>query len=222
MINLQQFTIIYGHYGCGKTNFSINLALQAAKEHKQVILADLDIVNPYFRTHDYKEFLAKQGINVIAPRFAGTNLDVPSLPPEIVSVFSNRQNYVIIDVGGDDAGAKALSRFSEKINANPDVAVYYVINKYRNLTQTPQEASELLREIEAASRVRATAIVNNSHLQMYTNEETILQSLDFANETSKLLELPLIATTAPKKLQEQLSDKIKDLYPIDIFVKPPF
>lgn len=218
---LKKLTIVYGHYGSGKTNFSINLALDFAKKAKTVLI-DLDIVNPYFRSSDYKNLLADKGIDVIAPNFAGTTLDLPSLPPQIGTVLENDDKYVIVDVGGDDAGAFALGRFSASINNREDKEILYLVNKYRVQTAKPQEAVEILREIEKASRVKATAIINNSHLQQFTDEDTVLRSTEYAEDVSRLVKLPVLATTAPKEIAKTLEEKVKNIYPVDIIVKPPF
>ena len=87
MLQLNKLTIIYGHYGCGKTNLSINLALDLARQGKRVTLVDLDIVNPYFRSSDYTPMLREKGIKVVAPQFAGTNLDLPSYPQKFTRRF---------------------------------------------------------------------------------------------------------------------------------------
>lgn len=217
-----KFTIIYGHYGCGKTNLSLNLALSLAKGNNKVTLVDLDIVNPYFRSGDYKELLSKYDIKVICPQSLGTTLDSPFLSAEIYSVFNDDGRYVIIDVGGDDAGAFALGRFSKNIQRLKDYNAYYVINKFRALTSTPQEAAELLSEVEAASRIKATAIVNNSHLQGLTTAEDILSSLQYAKQTAKLLKLPVAFTTVPQFLAVELSERIENVFPVEVIVKPPF
>lgn len=219
---LSRFIIVCGHYGCGKTNFSLNLASDLAKKGGKVTLIDLDIVNPYFRSSDYGPLLEAKGIRLIAPVFAHSNVDIPSLPTEIYSVFTQKEGIVIFDVGGDDAGATALGRFSAHIRAIPDYRMLYLINKYRPLTTDSCEAVGLLHEIEAASRLRATEVVNNSHLQGLTAEEDILSALPYAEETAKKLNLPLSMTTAPRALAEKLTDRVKNLYPIDIYVKPPW
>lgn len=141
MFKCKKFTIIYGHYGCGKTNLSLNLALMLAREGNPVTLVDLDIVNPYFRSSDYKGLFEGLDVEVVSPQFAGTNLDLPSLPAEIYSVFNQAGRYVIMDIGGDDAGAYALGRFAGQIESLADYEAYYVVNKYRALTQSPQEAA---------------------------------------------------------------------------------
>ncbi|NLL46084.1 MAG: ParA family protein [Clostridiales bacterium] len=218
MPSIKRFTIICGHYGCGKTNLSLNLAIDAARRGEKVTLVDMDIVNPYFRSSEYLPLLNEYGITMIAPSFANTTLDTPSLSPEIFRIFDT-EDRVIIDAGGDDVGATALGSFSAKIKQlNYDML--YVINRYRPLASEAETASAILREIERASRLSATGIVNNSHLKQYTGPETILGSMDFARETAAALNLPLRFTTAPREIAGQID--IERIYPIDIYVKTPW
>lgn len=220
MINFKHLTIVLGHYGCGKTNLSLNIALDLASRGKSVTIADLDVVNPYFRTGDYKELLEKKGIKVVAPVFVSTNLDNPSLPASMDRIFEPSDEYVVVDVGGDDAGAYALGRYAKKINSYPDKDIFYVVNKFRSLTSTPQECGEILYEIESASRIKATSVVNNSHLQQLTTTDDILSSLPFAEKTANILNLPLAFTTAPKEIFSELN--LDSLYSVERIVKPPF
>ncbi|NTW28092.1 MAG: ParA family protein [Coriobacteriia bacterium] len=226
MPDIKRFTIVTGHYGCGKTNLSINLALDLAKEHGEVTLVDLDIVNPYFRSSDYAQMLAEQGVRVISPTFAGTTLETPSLSAAVYSAFESA-GAVIFDVGGDDAGATTLGRFSREIAAI-DFCMLYVVNRYRNLIATPAEAADLLAEIEAASHLQATAVVNNSHLRDETTAATVLDSIGYARETAGLLGLPLAFTTVPKRLAHEFSEVpgaatyIENAYPVGVYVRTPW
>lgn len=181
---------------------------------------DLDIVNPYFRTSDYIEELEKYNIKLIAPVFARTALDVPSLPPQIGSAINSGDDHVVIDAGGDEAGATALSQFSTLISETGSYDMLYVINKYRPLTDTPEKALSLLSEIESTSRLKASAIVNNSHIGEFTKAEDILNSVDYAESCAALAKLPLKCTTAPKALEHDLKGKIKNLFPVDIITGP--
>lgn len=206
-------TVICGHYGCGKTNLALNLALEAVgdgpatqgttvtqgtavTQGTTVTLVDLDIVNPYFRSSDYAAILKNKGVRLIAPVFAGTTLDTPTLPPEIQSVFTPEAGRVFIDAGGDDAGATALGGLSPGL-IKAGYELIYVINRYRVLSQTPEECAALLSEIEGAARLRASGIVNNSHLGVETKMEHVLDALDFAKRTAELTGLPLLYSTVP-------------------------
>ena len=211
-------TVVCGHYGTGKTNLSINLALDAARGGEKVTLIDMDVVNPYFRSSDYADILTREGIRVLGPNFANSNLDTPSLPASIGDAISDGER-VIIDVGGDDAGATALGVYSRKLaNSEPDVM--YVINRYRSQTTSAEEAVGILREIEGAARIRASCIVNNSHLKQHTTAETILDSVPFAEDVSEMTGLPIRFTTTPVGVD--LLNKIPNMYPIGVYVKAPW
>ena len=192
----KRITVVCGHYGCGKTNLTLNLALEAAGEGQPVTVVDLDIVNPYFRSSEYGELLGEKGVRLIAPVFANTTLDTPTLPPEIYSVFEPQAGRVFLDAGGDDAGVTALGGLHALLE-EAGYDMLYVINRYRVLSQTPEETAALLGEIQAASRLRATGLVNNSHLGVETTLETLERALPFARKTAELTHLPLLYSTAP-------------------------
>ena len=192
----KRITVVCGHYGCGKTNLTLNLALEAAGEGRPVTVVDLDIVNPYFRSSEYGELLGEKGVRLIAPVFANTTLDTPTLPPEIYSVFEPQAGRVFLDAGGDDAGVTALGGLHALLE-EAGYDMLYVINRYRVLSQTPEETAALLGEIQAASRLRATGLVNNSHLGVETTLETLERALPFARKTAELTHLPLLYSTAP-------------------------
>jgi len=191
-----RITVVCGHYGCGKTNLTLNLALEAAEGGQRVTVVDMDIVNPYFRSSEYGKLLGERGIRLIAPVFAGTTLDTPTLPPDIYSVFEPESGAVFIDAGGDDAGVTALGGLHSRLE-EAGYNMLYVVNRYRALSQTPEEAAALLGEIEAASRLKATGVVNNSHLGVETELETLLEALPFARKMAELVKLPLLYSTAP-------------------------
>ncbi len=215
---MKKITIITGHYGSGKTNLSVNLAMNAAQEGKSVAVVDLDIVNPYFRTADFKKLFEENGIRLIAPDFANTNLDVPSLQFDVEQLAAN-EDCLIIDVGGDDAGATALGRYAEALSVyKDDIDMLYVINQRRYLTSTPDEVTELMHEIEAAARMKHTAIVNNTNLGNETTAAIVEESLEFASETAEKAELPLMFTTCPEEYAELC--EIEDIFPVKVYVKP--
>ncbi len=217
-MNFKRISVITGHYGSGKTNTAVNLALKMASEGKKVTIVDLDIVNPYFRTADFKELFEGNNINAVLPQFANTNLDIPCLPGTINTVFDQKDSFVIIDVGGDDAGAIALGRFAKQI-VNDDYDFFYVVNSYRYLTATPEEALASLRDIEAAARIKATGIINNSNLGNQTDIEIIKSSLEFAENFSDISGLPIKLTCVNKKYIDKISVNAGEILPVDIFVK---
>ena len=222
----RKFNIICGHYGCGKSNYSINLALDMAKNGRKVMLVDLDLVNPYFLSSGYKEMLEENGIKVIAPLFANTNVETPALPADLNLMFETDMD-VVMDLGGDDAGAVVLGRYNPQLS-NINYEMIYLVNKYRNLTATVEDMVEIIKEIEAASRCKATKVLNNSHLKFETTFETIEDSLEYAKEVAEKLELPFVGSTIPKFLLEDdtVRDKVnsgkENFIPIDIYVKAPW
>ena len=216
----RRVTVVCGHYGTGKTNLSINLALDCARHGEDVTLVDLDVVNPYFRSADYADVLTENGVRVVGPNFANTNLDTPSLPGAVRNVIAEGSR-VIVDVGGDDAGATALGVYSRTLaDADPDVI--YVVNRYRSMTTHTEEAVQILREIEATSHLRATCVANNSHLKQDTSEDTVLDSMGFAEEVASASGLPLRFTTAPRSLDFSILNKIPNIYPVDVLVRAPW
>ncbi len=216
----KRVTVICGHYGTGKTNLSINLALDCARSGEDVTLVDLDVVNPYFRSSDYADVLTENDVRVVGPNYANTNLDTPSLPGAVRDVLSEGSR-VIVDVGGDDAGATALGVYSKTlVETDPDVI--YVVNRYRSQTTHADEAVRILDEIERTSRLKVTCIANNSHLKQDTVEGTILDSMGFAEDVASVTGLPLRFTTVPRSLDFTLLNKISNIYPIDVLVRAPW
>ena len=216
---MKKITIITGHYGSGKTNLSVNLAVKAAEEGKKVAVVDLDLVNPYFRTADFKQLFEDKGIKLIAPDFANTNLDVPSIQFDVEQLAAS-EDCLIIDVGGDDAGATALGRYAEALleMLPGDIDMLYVINQRRTLTSNADEAVTLMYEIEAASRMKHTAIVNNTNLGNETTADIVEASRKFAEETSQKTGLPVVYTVYPKDIAADVS--AEDKFPAEICVKP--
>lgn len=212
MRDYKRLTIICGHYGSGKTNIAVNMALELCKIRENVAVADLDIVNPYFRTKDSEEDFKANGIKLICSQFANTNLDLPSLPADLYSITDDKETSVILDIGGDDRGAFALGRLSPEIIKENNYDMYYVINKYRPLTPDAESAYEIMLEIEAACGIKFTGILNNSNLGSQTSAEDVLNSLEFADRLSEITSLPVKATCIEKRLEDELKDKIPNLF----------
>ena len=218
--------LVCGHYGCGKTNFSLNLASQLSRcGEKRTVLADMDIVNPYFRSGDYEDILKKHSVELIAPVFSGTTVDAPCISPKVASVFDTigtdrEYDYAIFDIGGDDAGAIALAQYADRIK-QAGYEMYYVINRYREQVATPAGALENLREIESACRLFATALVNNSHLCNETEPEDVIGSFEYADEVSALCGLPVKYTVVTEKISKAAGISGRnDLFCVERLVLP--
>ena len=206
MNTTKRLTLFAGHYGSGKTNIAVNYALRLASEGKKVCIADLDIVNPYFRTKDSEAELEAAGISLVSPRYANTNVDLPALPAESYRLVQDKSIYGIMDIGGDDRGAYALGRYAPAIKAEGDYRMAFVVNCYRPLTTTVEDTVEIMKEIEAACGLGFTCIVNNSNLGEETTAATLRDSLDFAERLSEAIGLPIWMHTAEKSVAEDLSD----------------
>lgn len=210
--NLGKIIAVTGHYGSGKTNLAVNLAVDLAKSGERVTIIDLDIVNPYFRTADFTGLFTEYGIKLVAPQFANTNLDIPSLGFDMAAVV-NGCDRLIIDVGGDDTGAVALGQYSTVLN-NLDCGLYYVVNRYRYLTSTPEEAVELLRDIEQVSRIKAKGIINCSNLGSQTSADDVKVTADYALKCAQTAGIPVVLTAAERTLG------VDGAYPVDVYVRP--
>lgn len=212
----KRVTIFVGHYGSGKTNIAVAYAKYLNSIGKSVTIADMDIVNPYFRTKDSKGELAALGIGLISSEFANSNVDLPALPSELYGVVEHKDRYAVLDIGGDDRGAYALGRFAPYILEENDYEVVFVANKYRPLTRTADEALAVMREIEAAGGIGITAIVNNSNLGELTDKETVESSVGYIEELSRLSGLPVKFTSVKSGLANELVDFKGDLFEMSL------
>ncbi len=216
IMEFKRLTLLCGHYGSGKTNIAINLALELKNSKENVAIADLDIVNPYFRTKDSAEELKNNGIKLIVSKYAGTNVDIPALPAEMYSLVDDKSVFGIIDVGGDDRGALAMGRITPAITEENNFDALFVINKFRPLTPDVASTLEVLAEVECACGLKMTGIINNSNLGTETTSEDVLSSLKYANAVSKATGLPLVFTAVDSKLADELKGKIQNLLPLKL------
>ena len=212
----KRITLLCGHYGSGKTNIALNMAYEIKQTYDNVAIADLDIVNPYFRTKDSAEELKEKGIRLIASEYAGTNIDIPALPQDMYSLTDDKTVKAVIDVGGDDRGALALGRISPKIMEENDYEAFLVINKYRPLTPDVASTLEVMAEIETAGSFKFTGIINNSNLGVLTTAEDVLSSAEYAEGVAKATGLPLAYTSVNETLYNELEGKIDNLLPLKL------
>ena len=210
---MKRVSLFCGHYGSGKTNIAVNYAFYLRSLGNEVAIADIDIVNPYFRSKDSEAELRAAGVDVIALPFANSNLDLPALPPEVYSLVRSHKRMAVFDVGGDDRGAYALGRYVPDILAENDYDMFFVVNFCRPLTRTPEEAMEVLHEIEETCRIPFTGIINNSNLGTETTAELVDSSRAKAEQLAKLSGLSVVMTTAEESLG------CRDVFPLKLQAK---
>ena len=216
MYPLKRLTILCGHYGSGKTNVAVNIATELKKTCDTVTVADLDIVNPYFRTKDSETFFSEQGIRLICSAYANSNVDIPALPQEMYAITDDRSMTAVLDIGGDDRGALVLGRLAPKILAEDDYEMLMVINCYRPLTRDAVSTLEVMREIEFAGGIRFTGLVNNSNLGAVTTAEDVIASLEYAEEVSRLSGLPVVMTSVRQDLYPAVEGKVPGAFPLGL------
>ena len=214
-------SIITGHYGTGKTEFAVNLALAMAGEGTSVILADLDIVNPYFRSRERRSLLEEAGVRLISSSQACSDADVPALPAELLTILENRDITGVLDIGGDPVGARVLARFNDKI-ITEDYQLIYVLNANRPEVRSPEAAIAYLRGIEATTSLTCTGIVNNTHLCGETTPEEIRKGARLAEAVSRETGIPVLCHVAEERFVPELSDLSEPVFPITIQMKKPW
>ena len=218
----KRIQIITGHYGSGKTEFAVNLALKYADAGVKTALADLDIVNPYFRSTERRALLEEHNVRLITTSFSGY-VDLPAITPEVLTVFDDPSYHAIIDMGGDPEGAHVLGRFESQL-ARSDYDVYCVINANRPETKTAEKAALYLRGIEIASGLKVTGLVSNTHLCRETCAEDILKGAAVCKAVSEETGIPIVYQAVERKFVEQVRYHLGEgeLLPIDIYMCKPW
>ena len=218
--NLPRIIVIVGHYGSGKTNIAVNLALSLKQKHDNVMIVDYDVVNPYYRTADSVELLWEAGINTIIPEYANTNVEIPAVAG-INAIFSDKEAKVIIDVGGEDVGALALGVIEKKLR-NEDCTMLCVINKKRPVIDTPEKVLDMIKAIEISSgMMRTEGLINNTHLGEFTDYEVVANSYEYTKESERICGIPTVFTASALEdaENEKLSSLFGSVYPIKIYTK---
>ena len=184
-----RLALFAGHYGSGKSEIAVNYALRLAKRYRTAIV-DFDIINPYFRTASARAALEQKGVRVIAPIYANTNVEIPALPAEISSIFDDKLVKAVFDVGGDSAGAKAVSRYNREFMSEK-AENFFVFNLRRPMTSNIGAVIDIFNDIQAAARLPFTSLVNNTNLLSMTAEADLSEGLEAALELSARLSLPI-------------------------------
>lgn len=212
----KRINIFCGHYGSGKSEISVNAAFMLKETSKDVLMADMDVVNPYFRSADARSALENKGIKVIAPLYANTNVDVPAIGPEISVALKNKNKSIILDVGGDEDGSRVLGRYYHQIPQD-EYDMFFVLNRSRPMTVNLDDTLLYIREIEAASRLKVSGIINNTHYLDQTTIEDISHGLELCKEVTKETGIPIRATCIMESMQKLLEGKMD--YPVIILKK---
>jgi len=214
----KRITIFVGYYGSGKTELAVNYAMMLNKLGKKVVIVDFDIVNPYFRTKDAEEILTKQGIKVIAPESANTNLENPGLPAEIYSVFTDKDCHVVFDVGGGEDGAIPLGRYHSYFEKE-ECDVFFVLNERRKITEDLDGALDAFSEIAAVTRVPITGLINNTHLKNETTMDMVLTGQKLAEQLGEKVNLPVVYLGITETNLKKLPEKYQALaFPIQTYI----
>ena len=213
-LRYKRLTIISGHYGSGKTNIAVNIAKSLTETKSNVALVDLDIVNPYFRSKDSERELEEKGIRLICSLYANSNVDIPALPQEMYAITDDKSLTAVLDIGGDDRGALVLGRLADAIKQENDYEMLMVVNKFRPETKDADSAIEIMREIEFASKIKFTGIINNSNLGAETDENCILSSLSYAQEIAEKTGIPVVMITVNEDVE--IKTDIQKLYKLKL------
>lgn len=213
---------ITGNYGSGKTEIAINLALYLSNLRKTFIV-DLDIVNPYFRCREAKELMHSRGVEVVIPEGDKVYADLPIIVPQIKGVIKRVEGSVILDIGGDDVGARVISHLTDSLKQQ-DLDLFMVLNANRPHTDKKNGVVKIMREIEEASRYKITGILCNTHLINLTTKETIMNGYELALEVHEETGLPIKFVTIEESILDMFDEKEFDypIFPIRRFMLSPW
>ncbi|EYE87508.1 hypothetical protein Q428_12945 [Fervidicella metallireducens AeB] len=214
--------VFTGHFGSGKTEISLNYALRLAEQGKKVLIADLDIVNPYFCTRDQEALLKEKGIRLISTPKEFANAELGTIPHHTMVAFNDKSYDVVLDVGGDDKGAVALGQYN-RFFREEDYDMYFVVNTTRPFTKNAEGILEFISEIETASRLKVKYLINNANLSYETTIDHILEGQKILKEVSEKTGLPIKYTVVREDLVSKLPDNIEgEILPLKIFMLPPW
>lgn len=219
---MERITVITGHFGSGKSEISINLAKKLNAEGKKVALVDIDIVNPFFCVRDFKDTLAKEGIDVIAAKPEWSNAELMVVPGEVSGIFVRRDTHFIMDIGGDDSGATVLGQYNGEL-LKTSYNMFFVINTQRPMTPDEKGIREYIRSIERSSRLKVTHLISNTNLSYETTVEEIIKGDEMVHALSEELGIPHLYTVVRRDLADLLKGQLNgEILPIDIFMKTPW
>ena len=219
MLEDKRIRIVIGHYGSGKTEFSMNYAVKLAEQGKKVALADLDVVNMYFRSREKQEYLQSLGIKVISSSVNAPALDIPAISAEVYTPLEDKSYEAVLDVGGNPAGARVLGRY-KKFFVDGAYDMFYVLNANRPETSSADQAIQFLKAIENTAQAKVTGIVNNTHMLKSTTIEDVLKGQKLALEVSQKTGIPISYIAALENVARDLPSDLKgEIFPINLYMR---
>lgn len=219
----RRVTVLLGHFGSGKTEIALNRALDAADEGERVTLADLDVVKPYFRSRAARDILAAAGVGLLAPEGENIFGDLPIIVPQIRSALREPGRQLVVDVGGDDTGARVLGSLADVVPRD-ETDVLLVLNFRRPSTPDAARAAAMVRAIETVGRVTVTGLISNTHLMDETTTDIMVEGWRLAEETAELVGVPVRAVAVTESAADDLADHLPGCQLIRLrrIVRPPF
>lgn len=216
----KRIRLFIGHYGSGKSEVSINYVTKLREQVEgEVALADLDVVNVYFRSREKKDIMKDLGITPIDSSINTTTLDLPAVSAEIMRPLNDKSVNYVIDVGGDNVGGKVVGRFANQFNSN-DYDMFYVVNANREKTQTAKEVLQYIDAIEATSKLKVTGLINNTHMLKETTVEDVLKGQYVAREVSKIRNIPIKYISCLESIVDKLPKDLEgDILPIKLYLR---
>ena len=225
---MKRITAIAGHYGSGKTEFSVNLAFDLKKDNDKVAILDMDIANPYFRSRERQKMMESEGIDVIYNTFGfDITEDLPAITAAMRGPLENTEITTVVDIGGNDSGARVLKQF-EKYFRRDDCDLLCVLNANRPETDTVEGMLEHLHSIEFETGLKFTGIINNTHLLRETTASDIIKGYKLCRQVSDKLDIPIVWNTCREDLLDDLNtliekdgiEGLENIYPIKLYMRP--
>jgi hypothetical protein len=216
--------VIVGGYGSGKSEIAVNLARYlATSQADPVTIADLDIVNPYFRSREAARELEKHGIRSLIPPGEQSQADLPIIIPQIKGAVKDTDGYLILDVGGDDVGARVLHSLYDAFRKN-SYELLLVLNASRPFTATLEGTLTMIKAIAESSGLAFTGIISNTHLMEHTSPDTVMSGIAMAKQVSEKTGLPVKLVCATRDVVDGLdADRIHlPLLPLDRSLLKPW
>lgn len=211
--------LITGHYGSGKTEFALNYALYLKKRYDKVALIDLDIVNLYFRSREYADMLNANGIVVHGSSIEGNQVDIPALAASISGPLDDAETQVVVDVGGNDVGARVLGYYRKLIERH-GADHLFVVNRNRPETADLATIGPLMQEIANLAHVPVSGLINCTHLLKSTTAKDVLYGQELCEEISQKYDIPIRYVACRSNVCDSLPDNLQgEIFPMEIFMR---